>query len=810
MLSIIINEIRQAWRGLLRQPGFLLLATATLALGIAASVTVFALVDRVLLRPLPYAQPGQLFAMGLVQQGGYTSITPQEYQAIGDLDGVAHRGIASMDSGPVNLAERSDPQMVQAISADAGFLRTLAPEMALGRNFMAEEDVPGGRAAVIISHALWQRRFNGAPDVIGRSLRVEGVPTPVVGVLPASFRYTVPVDLLLPLGLAPGSRDNGRNFLAVARLADDVAAPALSALVDARAKALYAGTDAARFYQQSVFGLRALSSALSAQSRPVLLLFLASALCVLLLAAVNLANLMLMRALARSHVAAVRGALGATTARLALPMLGEGLLIAALGALIGLALAALTLRLIAAGIPATWFAGAADLSPGLMPVLFAAAAGMIAALLAALLGVWRGRAGSGSRELVAGARSGMSRGSGRLSRSLVMAQVALATVLLVGAGLFTRALVDSAQVDLGYRTDNVVGFEIAPVRALYPDAAAVRAMGLQVSERLRRLPGAQSATLASNLPIGMPLNYPVQVPGQDMVSVEFRAVDDAFFDTFAIALLAGRTFDGSDREGGEPVLLVNQAFARQFLGVEGEAVGSVLDRSVQMPAGDATHSLRVVGVVGDTRQHGPEHAPPPMVYVPFAQLPDMLVQLLRGFMPLRFALQVSGDPSAYFTAIRDAVAEVAPGQPLANLAPVSDLVQASTSGTRLSLLLIGSFAGLSLALSVVGLYAVVAVAAAHRRREFGVRSALGSSRGRLFRLVLGDGLRQVLIGLALGLALSIAAARALGSLLAGLGVADPLVWVAVAGVLLMAALFACLLPAIRAARVAPASALRSQ
>ena len=810
MLSIIINEIRQAWRGLLRQPGFLLLATATLALGIAASVTVFALVDRVLLRPLPYAQPGQLFAMGLVQQGGFTSITPQEYQAIGDVDGVAHRGIASLGSGPVNLAERSDPQMVQAISADAGFLRTLAPEMALGRNFMAEEDVPGGRAAVIISHALWQRRFNGDRDVIGRSLRVEGVPTPVVGVLPASFRYTVPVDLLLPLGLAPGSRDNGRNFLAVARLADDASAPALSALVDARVKALYAGTDAARFYQQSVFGLRALSSALSAQSRPVLLLFLASALCVLLLAAMNLANLMLMRALARSHVAAVRGALGATTMRLALPMLGEGLLIAALGALIGLALAALTLRLIAARLPATWFAGAADLSPGLMPVLFAAAAGMLAALLAALLGVWRSRAGSGSRELVAGARSGMSRGSSRLGRGLVMAQVALATVLLVGAGLFTHALVDSAKVDLGYRTDNVVGFEIAPVRALYPDAAAVRAMGRQVSERLRRLPGAQSATLATNLPIGMPLNYPVQVPGQDLVSVEFRAVDDAFFDTFAIALLAGRTFDGGDREDGEPVLLVNQAFARQFLSVEGEAMGSVLDRSVQMPVGEAAHSLRVVGVVGDTRQHGPEQEAPPIVYVPFAQVPDMLVQLLRGFMPLRFALQVSGDPSAYFTAIRDAVAEVAPGQPLANLAPVSELVHASTGGTRLSLLLIGSFAGLSLALSVVGLYAVVAVAAANRRREFGVRSALGSSRGRLFRLVLGDGLRQVLIGLALGLALSIAAARALGSLLAGLDVADPVVWVAVATVLLLAAFVACLLPAVRAARVAPASALRSQ
>lgn len=808
-MDSVITEFRQAWRALLRRPAFLLLASATLALGIAASVTVFALVDRVLLRPLPYPQPGQLHAMGLVQQDGWTTITPREYQAVGELQGVAGVGIGSMNTFPVNLAEASHPEMVQAIAVDRGLLDTLAVPMALGRNFSVEEDTPAGPRAVIISHGLWQRRFNGAPDVIGRDLRVEGMATPIVGVLPSSFRYTAPVDIVSPLALPAASRDDGRNFLAIARLADGAVAAELSAQVDGRIKALYAGTGHADAYRQSVFGMRALSGALSSQSRPVLLLFLASALCVLLLAALNLANLMLMRALSRSHVAVVRSALGATNARLALPMLAEGMLVGTLGAVAGLAGAVLGLHVVGSLIPASWFAGV-DLALDGTPVAFAMLAGMVVAVLAAMLGVWRGRSSSAPRELVAGGRSGLSRVSGRLSRGLVIAQVAMATVLLVGAGLFTRALLTSTRVDLGFRGEGVAGLEIAPVRAMYPDAAAVKLMGREVVEALQRMPGVQSATMGSNLPIGMPLNYPVQVPGQDMVSVEFRAVDAHFFDTFAIPLLAGRGFDSRDHESGEPVMLVNEAFARAHLGADAVGQEGVLDRSVRMPVGDALRTLRIVGVVGDTRQHGPEHAPPAMVYLPYAQLPDDLVQLLREFMPLRFAVRLSGDVQAQLPAIAAAVASAAPGQPVANLAPVSTLVRASTDGTRMSMLVIGSFASLSLALSVVGLYAVVAVAAAQRRREFGVRSALGSSRGRLFRLVLGDGLRQVATGLSVGLVVAIALSKGLGSLLAGMAVMDPLVWAVVCAVLVIVALAACLVPALRAAATPPATALRSE
>lgn len=811
MLANLPTEIRQAWRGLLRRPGFLLLATATLALGIAASVTVFALVERVLLRPLPYPQPGQLYAMGLVQQGGWTSITPQEYRATGALDGVASIGIASMDTVPVNLAETSQPEMVQAVTADRGFLETLAAPMALGRNFVAEEDMPNGRGAVIISHALWQRRFNGAPDVLGRGLRVEGVETPIVGVLPASFRYTVPVDLVLPLRLPPATDDAGRNYLAVLRLAETASVPALSVLVDARLKDLYESLGSGHYYRNAVFGLRALSTALSASTRPVLLLFLASALCVLLLAVVNLVTLMLLRALARSHAAAVRGALGASNVRLAMPMLSEGLLIGLLAALLGLGGAVIALRLAVSRLPPAWFTGGYDLDPGPLSVILAAGCALLAALLAAVLGVWRGRSSSRTPDLVTGGRGAQMPTSGRLGRALVVAQVALAALLLACAGLFSRSLLDAARVDLGFRSEDRIGFEIAPVRALYPGVGEVRELGSRIVERLQQLPGAGGATMASNLPIGLPLNYPVQVPGQDPVSVEFRAIDGGFLETFRIPLLAGRPFDARDREGGEPVVLVNQAFARALLALPVDAPpAQVLDRTLNLEMGEGPIALRVVGVVGDTRQHGPEHAAPPMVYIPFAQLPDGLMQLLRDFIPLRFAVHLPGDFASHARAITAAVAEVAPGQPLANLAPVDDLVRASTGGTRLALVLVGSFAGLAVLLSVVGLYAVVAVAAGSRMREFGVRSALGSTTTQLAGLVLGDGLRQAGLGVAIGLLLAIACTRWLGSVLEDMAGLDLGVGTAVALTLLTAALAACVVPAMRAARVAPARALRSE
>jgi predicted permease len=438
---------------------------------------------------------------------------------------------------------------------------------------------------------------------------------------------------------------------------------------------------------------------------------------------------------------------------------------------------------------------------------------VLVAVLAAGLGVWRGRTGDGARELVAGGRSGLGLGAGRLTRVLVVAQVALAALLLTGAGLFARSLANSSTVELGYRIDGQLGFELAPVRARFPDSASSKALAERVLERLQAQPGVLAAAAGTNLPIGAPLNYSLQLPGGEMFSVEFRGISPGFLDAFAIPLRAGRDVGADDRSGGAGVVLVNEAFVRTHLTSDPGAAGSlsaVLDRLLEVPDPDsgALLPLRIVGVVGDTRQHGPEAAAPPMVYLPLAQVPDGLLQLLRDFAPLRFAVRVQGDPASHAEAIRAAVGEVAPGQPIANLRPLADLVRESTDGTRLNLLLIGAFAALALLLSAVGLYAVVAVASSARQREFGVRSALGARAGGLLGLVLRDGLRQVALGLALGLVAALALSRVLEAFLAGTSASDPLVLLAVAGVLAVVALLACLLPALRAARANPITALR--
>lgn len=816
-MSIVWSDIFQSWRASVRRPGFLVLATLTLALGVAASVTVLHLVDRVLLRPLPYPQPGQLFAAGLVQQGGWNSATPQEYQLIAQLPGIDSAGLASMAPVPVNLADTDRPELVQALTADTGFLRTLAPTMALGRNFDASEDAANGAPAVIISHGLWQRRFDGDPQVIGRTLAVEGRATPVVGVLPADFRFTAPFDLITPLGLAPGSQDNGRNYLALVRLAGDSAPDAFAGLIDQRIRDLYVGTRAGEYYRQSRFGLSPLSGALSAQARPVLLLFLASAACVLLLALVNLANLMLLRALGRGHLLSVRRALGATRLRTALPGLAEGLLVGLLATALGLLLAWTALRLGRGLVPISWFGGAVDLGLGPRAVLAALAAGLISALLAAAFAAWRGQGGTLARQLSAGGRSSLGRGARRLARAGVVAQVSLACVLLLAAGLFARSLQQAGQVDLGYRTEGLVSFELSPVRTLYPDAASVRQLVRTVVERLDQVPGLAQAGAGTNLPIGEPLNYPVAVAGGELASVEFRAVSAGLLEAFEVPLLAGRGFDNREREGGAPVLLVNRAFAAGHMGLDGDGpavLAQALDQIVQIPVGNDMAQLRIIGVVGDTRQHGPEQAAPAIVYLPFAQYPDALLMLLRDYMPLRFVTRHQNEPAQFqaqaLAAIAAAVAEVAPGQPLANLRPVSELLRASTEATRLNLRLIGSFASLALLLAAVGLYAVIAVTVAGRRREFGIRTALGASRSGLLRLVLGDGLRQVLAGLALGIVVAFALLRLLQAQVAGIGGTDPLVLLAVTAVLIATAVLACLGPALRALRVPPARILRAE
>lgn len=803
-ISLFGTEIRQAWKASLRRPAFLALASATLALGIGACVAVFALVDAVLLAPPPFPQAERLVVLGKSDRRSWSMISPRQYQLLEDLPGVERLG-SKFAPKDVNVAGGDDPDLVTAWPVDTGLLPTLGVAPMLGRNFSVDEDRPNGPRAVILGHAFWQRHFNGDSAVIGRDVLIDGVATPVVGVLPATFRLDGSPDVLLPLALGANSRDSATNLLAFARLAPDISHDEASAGFDARLQAHAAELGFADGHWRPRFSMTPLAQNLGAAAQPVLLLFFACALCVLLLVAVNLSNLMLLRAVAKSHASAVRSALGASIARLALPALGEGLLIGLFGAAGGLLLAAMALLIGRAWLPQTWVATQSALL-GWRTFAFAIIVALGVSVLAALFGVWRGRSAAGARELVAGGRVGASVASQRFGRALVVAQASLATLLLASSALLAHSLWKLSRVELGFDASNVLVFRLNPANALYPDTASVQRFAERLQERLRAEPGVRDVALTTTLPIGSQLNVSVRLPdgSSPPEAPQYRAVSAQSFATFGMPLLAGRDFTDADHGGAEPVAIVSAAFERQYL--HGDALGKTL----KIDDGDdlAMPTMRIVGVVGDVRQFGPQEAPPPTFYAPLAQVPDGLLNLLRQLVPLNAAIRVDGNAAAYADRARSALREVDARQGIAAMRLLERDVADATAMQRMNAVLVGIFAALAMLLAGVGLYSVTAVAVTTRQREFGVRAALGASAQRLLRGVIGRGLLDVGIGLVIGIVLAAIAARLLDRFLFGVGAADPLAWLATIVALLLAGLAATAIPALRAARVPPMQALR--
>lgn len=813
-MNIWLTEIWRAWRASLRRPGFLLLASGVLALGIGASVAVATLIQNSLWRPLPVPQPSRLAVIGSLHDNGHPGgISPHEYQYLDKLDGVVSLGLWR-PSSTVNVAGAGAPAQLPVIYMDKGLVPTLDVQPVLGRNFDAQEDRPHGPPVVILGYGFWQRSYGGDPHVIGRSLRVEGVPHTIVGVLPAAFNTVLgPGDVVLPTAVPVDSRDYSRNgTVALARLAPGADIAAVSAQTDARERTMYRDMGMGGNWKKPRFGAEGLASTVQQDAQPMLLLFMASALLVLLIALVNLTNLMLLRALSRNHDAAVRSALGAPLLRLMLPALGEGLLVGGVGALLGMALATTGLALLQGFIPAEWLWGG-RLHVGATAWLLAFAVGLLGALLAAGLALWRSRSATTVDELREGGRSGIGLRSGRLGRVLVVAQVALAAVLLCAAGVFMRGLYDASRLQLGFDDSNVLTLELAPVQAAYPDVASVWDLSQRLVQRLRAIPGVTDATVTTNLPTSDDmygqLQSSVNTPDGKEFTAQYHGIGSGFLKLFDIPLREGRGFDRSDVAGGESVAIVSQDLADMYYG--GRAIGKVID----VPRdGGGVWPLHIVGVVGGTYQRGALQPQQPVVYVPLAQVPVQMMAIFRRLEPLRFALRGHGNPMDWQAGVRAALAEIAPEQPIANLRTMQHIVRQTTASARLSLWLIGLFAALALLLAAAGLYAVMAVAVAAREREFGVRMALGAAPWRLLQLVMRGGLGQIVVGLAIGVVAALAASHAVAVLLMTLlgrsNAFDPAVVLGVCVVLAIAGLLACLLPGLRAARVAPMRALRGE
>ncbi|EQD41359.1 efflux ABC transporter, macrolide exporter (MacB) family, permease protein, partial [mine drainage metagenome] len=728
--GVLLRELWQSWRASLRRPGFVLLAGLTLALGVGACVAGFALLYSVMLKPLPYPDPSRLVQIGPSYAAGVSGdMSPIWYQHLGKPPGLASVG-AAHGGRYVNVAGSGQPVMVVAQSVDQGFLATLGVTMALGRNFTRSEDSPHASPVVILSHGFWLRQFGGSAAVIGRALMVDGQPHAVVGVLSASFRWPAQVDLLLPLQLAPHSTDPGTNLTVIGRLAPDTTLGAASAQIQTRMQN-YARASGDPRALRAHFVATTLAANLDYGYRSLLWMVFTCAGCVLLIAGGNVSNLMLLRAAAQSHPNSVRAALGAHGLRLVLPALAETLLVAMAGVALGLLVAVAGMHWLNSELMhQDWFGTVRHIGLNARLVAFALIAALLVASLAALLRMWRVRASAAPQELVSGGRSGLSISAGRLSRVLVIAQAALAASLVLIAALFAHSLLKLTRVDLGFDPTHVLTFAVAPPPRDYP---ALSRLSSELLHRLREIPGVQRAALTSNPPIQSAMNLPILLPSGQEISAQYRFVSPDLFATLGIPLLRGRGIGVADRRGTAPVAVVSAAFQRRHL--SGNALGQILTINLSSIGVPIEH-FTVTGIAGDIRQFGPQQPAPGIVYVPIKQVPAALMAKLRQFVPLNFMLRVHGNPRSYESAVRAAVHEIAPGLALANLEPLGTSVAAALAPTRLLMLLASIVAALALGLASVGLYSVMAVATAARRREFGVRAAMGATPQDLMMTVL--------------------------------------------------------------------------
>ena len=821
-MSTFLADLRFAVRVLFRSPGFTAIAVLVLALGIGANTAVFSIINAVLLRPLPYPQSDRLVA---VQEGTVNvpraSVSLPNYldwraaqRTFTDL-AVLRRETFNLSYGP--LGGGAAPERLRGLTVSANYLTVLGVAPALGRNFSEAEDTPGGPAAVLISDALWRRRFASNRAVTGQSLTVEGVPHEIVGVLPASLDDARSPEVYVPFGdlrKNPSAlvRDNHIGLTVVGRLREGVA------LAQARADLDGIAAELTRRYPESntgwtIFTQPLLERAVGDYRRSLYLLFGAVA-CVLLIACANVANLQLARATGRGRELAVRAALGASRARLVRQMLTESTLLGVLGGGAGILLAMWATAAIVALAPAN-LARFQEARLDARTLLVSAAVAVATGLLAGAWPAWRLSGGAAmARALHENGARGASGGAAqqRARAVLIVAQVALAVALLAGAGLTLRAFARLQSEALGFRPQGVLTLAVSLPEAHYPEAQGDKliAFHTRLLDQVRALPGVAAAALSANPPFsgsnwqtsfhltGAPPDPPGEGP-----EVHVNRVSPDYFKVMGIPLLNGRDFHAGDRPGQPKAVVIDELTARKFFPGR-DPVGQHIDDN-QTFEKDPPPCV-VVGVVPHVRLEAPG------TNYTLATLGEMYLCAAQSLPnDVRIMVQVTGgDPLRLVEPVRRIVQGLDPEVPVADVVTMEDSVAASLASQRLTMVLLGAFAAVALGLATVGLYGVMALSVTQRTRELGIRLALGAQRSAVLALVLRQGAALVGIGLAVGLVIALAVGQLLARVLYGVGGSDPLTLGAVCLVLGAAALLACWLPARRATRLDPMVALRDE
>lgn len=804
-LTDIVGDLRYAFRTLLNAPGFAVAAVATLAVGVGATTAIFSVVDGVLLKPLPFSQPDRVVS---VFQDDRKKNVSHDAVAPGNFADWRERnrtfsGMASVEPFALPYTGPDGEEQIYTWDVTQDFFAILDARPALGRLFQPSDFLPGPPQVLVLTYASWQHRFGGDPAIVGKRLQMGAVPATVIGVLPPTFAYLQSFKMEM---YAPRVLDSSQAVMrrpawhhVVGRLKPGVTIAQAQADINRIASQLGAE------YPETNADVGAtveplLDTVVGNASRALLLLFGAVGL-VLLIACANVANLLLVRTARRGREFAVRGALGAARSRILRQVLTESLLIASGGGIAGVGVAIFGVRAIRALAPLN-VPRVSEMQVDARALLFTMFAVVLTTLVFGILPAMRAAQPAASDELRVGSRT---IGSGRHHRArgwFVTAEIAFATVLLVSAGLLMRSFVSVVGADRGYKSDHVLAATVF-VYQWNRTPGTRRDFIAQLVQRLSVIPGVRAAGATSSLPLEMPIGAdqgPFTIPGRPVAvgsepSARMASVTPGAFDALGIPLRRGRLFTAADDSVGVPVAVVSETMAQRFWPGE-DAIGKHVTVGFDSPKVDR----EIVGVVADVRQVALDAPVQPMLYVPHAQAPTGAVSLV---------LRTSVEPRTLSRDVKRAVGELNPELPIADLVTLDELVATALTPRRFTLSLFVAFSVAATLLAIVGVYGVISQGIAERRREFGVRIALGARSSSVIRVAMVQGLRASMIGLLLGIAGAAALSSLLRSLLFSIVPLDVVTFGAVGGIMLLTAALGCYIPALKATRIDPLQALRA-
>lgn len=805
-LETFWQDLRYGVRTLLKSRTFTIAAILTLALGIGGTVAVFSLVNSILLRDLPYPAPDRLVTLiETSEKSGEMSASWYNFQdwrarakSFSEMAAIQPRSLA--------LTRHGEPERLPALNVSASFFPLLRTQPATGRDFQPPDDRVSAPPVVILSHNLWQRRFAGNSSIIGQSILLDGRPHTIIGVLPASFRFFLEADLFRPVGLFAnemGTRGNHAGLQILGRMHPGATLEQARVEMDTIAAQLRA--EYPEFNSSSFVKVEQLSTYLTGGLRKNLWILLGAVGCVLLIACANVSNLLLARATARRREFELRSALGASRNRLIRQLLTESLLLACAGAALGIGIAHLSLRIWTRLVPEE-IARVTDI--GIDPIALAAAS-LLTAITAFAFGLapaWLMARGAQSNTLGSGTRSASSGFRGfSIQNTLVGVQIAVALVLLLGAGLLFRSLVNIYQVNPGFRADHLMTMQLVVPVTQYPDALQRAVFADQILSRVEHLPGVESASTAFCLPLnGGCWGSILLIQGRptparaDLPIVEVNSIHPDYFRTLGVPLLRGRDFNEQDTVGRPRVVIVNQNFAKKYLPNE-----DPLGKQVKLDWPESKEPYQtIIGVVGDVRRFSLTEAVRPEVFQSANQdSPTVLNLVVRTKI---------AEPLSLAHTIKQEINHLDPELSIHQVRSIDYYLAQSSASRRFPLILLGAFAGLALILAAIGLYGVMSYLVSLRTQELGIRLAMGAGPEEIVRLIVKHGAKLAAAGIGVGLIVSLGLTRLLERLLFGVQRTDPLTFAAVVSILALTALAACWFPARRAARIDPAIALRSE